>query len=162
MREKGEGHAMNSQELPTNLCELLNGRNLKDKQHEAMMLLTINQDSWPHVAMISVGEVIAVSPTELRLSLWLNTTTTANIIRTSKATLVVFFNGIAHYVQLSLHKLSELADARHPRERFSARVVSLREDVAKYAEITSGVQIELKDPASVLHRWNETLEELLR
>jgi hypothetical protein len=153
---------IHTQELSTNLCQFLNGRNLEAKQHEAMMLLTMSQDLWPHVAMISVGEAIAINPKELRLSLWPNTTTTANIVRTGKATLVVFFNGIAHYVQLSLYKLPELADARHMRKRFSAKVVSFREDVAKYAEITSGVQIKLKDPASVLKRWEETIEELLR
>jgi hypothetical protein len=154
--------SINIQQLSTNICHLLNGRDLKTKQHEAMMLLTMSEELWPHVAMISVGEAIAISPTELRLSLWPNTTTTNNIIRTGKASIVVVYNGIVHYVKLSLQKLSELEDARHIRARFSARVVSYREDVAKYAEITSGVQIELKDKASVLKRWNETIEELLR
>ncbi|MED1421594.1 pyridoxamine 5'-phosphate oxidase family protein [Bacillus smithii] len=153
---------MNTQEISTNLFQLLNGKDLASKQQEAMMLLTLSQDLWPHVAMISVGEVIAIRSTELKLSLWPNTITTSNIIRTGKATLVIIFNGIAHYIKLSLRKLPELADAKHKRERFSAKVVSYREDIAKYAEITSGIQIQLKDPASVLKRWNETIEDLLR
>ncbi|MFC7441075.1 pyridoxamine 5'-phosphate oxidase family protein [Laceyella putida] len=153
---------MNKQELSPELYQLLNGKNLDAKQHEAMMLLTVTEDLWPHTAMISVGEIIATSPTQLRLALWPATTTTANIIRTGKATLVAFIAGKAHYVRLSLQRLAALSHAKHKRERFAASVVSVREDVAKYAGITSGVRIELKDSISVIKRWEETIEELLR
>ncbi|MFC7391967.1 pyridoxamine 5'-phosphate oxidase family protein [Scopulibacillus cellulosilyticus] len=151
---------MNTKELPTNLYELLSGENLADKQHEAMMLLTMDESMWPHVAMISVGEIVALTPEKLRLSLWPGTTTTSNIIRTGKATFVVFFDGAAHYVQLSLKKLPKLDKAKYQRERFTANVVSYKGDTAKYADITSGIQIDLKDPASVIERWKETIEEL--
>ncbi|MGA9173588.1 MAG: pyridoxamine 5'-phosphate oxidase family protein [Thermoactinomyces sp.] len=149
-------------EISEELYQLLNGQSLETKQHEAMMLLTVTEDLWPHIAMISVGEILAIDQTNLRLALWPGTTTTSNILRTGRATLVVFFAGKAHYVRLSLQRLAELPDARHKRERFSATVVSAREDVAKYADITSGVKIDLKDPDAVIKRWNETLEELSR
>lgn len=113
---------MNTQEISTNLFQLLNGKDLASKQHEAMMLLTLSQDQWPHVAMISVGEVIAISSTELKLSLWPNTITTSNIIRNGKATLVIIFNGIAHYIKLSLRKLPELTDANISANDFQPKL----------------------------------------
>lgn len=148
-------------ELSTDVYELLNGQELTDKQHEAMILLTVSEEGWPHTAMISVGEIVAISRRELRVGLWPDTSTTANIIRTNKATLVLFFKGKAHYIRLSLERLEELA-AAHPRERFSAKVVSAREDVAKYADITSGIKIELKNSKEVVERWNQTIVDILR
>lgn len=74
--------------LTPHLYTLFNGQNLSEKQHEAFMLLTVTEQNWPHTAMISAGEIIALSPTSLRLGLWGNTTTTRNIIRTGQATLV--------------------------------------------------------------------------
>lgn len=153
---------MDNQKISKELYKLLNGENLDTKQHEAMMLLTMTEDFWPHIAMISVGEIVAKDCTKLRLALWPNTTTTHNILRTSQATFVVFFAGKAHYIRLSLQRLTPLSNAKHTRERFSAEVVSVREDTAKYADITSGVKINLKDSDNVIKRWYETIEELLR
>lgn len=147
-------------EISSSLYELLNGLNLEDKQHEAMMLLTVTEDLWPHTAMVSVGEVVALDRKTLRLALWAGTQTSGNMIRNGQATLVAFHEGIAHYVRLKLSRLPELPEALHPRERFVAEVVSVREDRAKYAEISSGVKITLKDPDEVLNRWRETVQEL--
>ncbi|PFI95344.1 pyridoxamine 5'-phosphate oxidase family protein [Priestia megaterium] len=153
---------MKNVEMSNIVYELLNGQDLMQKQHEAMMLLTVGEDGWPHTAMISVGEIIAINRKELRIGLWPNTSTTTNIIRTSKATLVLIYKGKAHYIQFSLKRLEELPTARYPRERFSAKVVSSREDVAKYADITSGIKIELKNDKEVVERWHKTLKDILR
>ncbi|KHD86670.1 pyridoxamine 5'-phosphate oxidase family protein [Heyndrickxia ginsengihumi] len=149
-------------ELATDVYELLNGKEIVNKQHEAMMLLTVSEDGWPHTAMISVGEIVALNRSELRLGLWPDTSTTKNIIRTKKATLVLFYKGKAHYIRLSLEKLRELAETPYKRERFAARITWLREDIAKYADITSGVTIELKNSEEVIERWNRTIEDLLQ
>ena len=143
------------------LFELLNGKELEEKQHEAMMLLTVSEENWPHVAMVSVGEIIAITRCELRLAIWPNTNTTKNIIRNGKATIVVVYNKKVYYIRLSLQKLPILAEAKHPRERFICTVTSFREDEAKYADILSGIQINLKDPDNVIKRWRETIDELL-
>lgn len=81
---------MQTPRIGKELFTLLDGKGLEDKQHEAMMLLTVTEDQWPHIAMISVGEVVALDEGNLRLALWPGTTTTGNMIRTGKATLAVF------------------------------------------------------------------------
>lgn len=147
-------------ELSVSLYEFLNGRDLEMKQFEAMMLLTVTEDGWPHSAMVSAGEVVALSRSRLRLALWPGTVTSGNMIRSGRAVLVAVHQGAVHYVRLSLRRLPQLTSARHPRERFEAEIMSVREDIAKYADITSGVTILLKQQAEVLKRWGETLTEL--
>ncbi|MGX9291997.1 pyridoxamine 5'-phosphate oxidase family protein [Bacillus sp. A015] len=153
---------MNRTELSTEVFELLNGTCLLEKQHEAMMLMTVSEDGWPHNAMISVGEILAVNHQELRIGLWPNTSTASNMIRTNKATLVLVYQGKAHYIRLFLRRLQELPNRNYKRERFSAQVVLAREDVAKYAKITSGINIELLNEKEVVERWKNTVEDLMK
>lgn len=148
--------------LSEELYQLLDGRDLEAKQHEAIMLLTVGADMWPHTAMISVGELVALDRRHLRLGLWAGTRTADNIIRTGKAAIALCYKGKAHYVKFSLERLEPLPDARFPGERFAAEVTEAREDEAKYAAIASGIQIRLHDPAPVLERWQETVRELIR
>ncbi len=152
-------HTQNNQ-LASDIYNFLNGEQLPNKQHEAMLLLTVSEEGWPHTAMLSVGEVLAISPTELRIALWPDTQTSGNLLRTGQATLVIVHRGKAVYIRLTCDSLGELAHAHHPRTRFLARVVSYREDVAAYADITSGITFELKDPAAGIARWEQTLGEL--
>ncbi|WP_339221361.1 pyridoxamine 5'-phosphate oxidase family protein [Paenibacillus sp. FSL W7-1279] len=142
------------------LHQWLDGSNLESKQHEAMMLLSVTEEGWPHTAMLSVGEVLALDRSRLRIALWQGTATTGNLLRSGQATLVAIHDGAAHYVRLRLQALPDLPDARHPLQRFEATVVAVREDIAKYADITSAVKFQLHDPGEVLQRWKETLEEL--
>ncbi|TKH09280.1 pyridoxamine 5'-phosphate oxidase family protein [Peribacillus simplex] len=153
---------MNGVEMPVEVFDFLNGKDLVDKQHEAMMLLTVSEEGWPHTAMVSVGEIVAISRKELRIGLWPDTSTTANVIRTHKGTLVLFWKGKAQYIRLSLERLKELPNAQYKRERFHAKIIEAREDMAKYAEITSGIKIDLKNPKVVVERWSETIEDLLQ
>lgn len=153
---------MNSTQLSAPIFEFLNGKNLNEKRREAMMLLTVTEDGWPHTAMISVGEMVGVNQEELRIGLWQNTETSKNIVRTKKATVNFFYNGKAIYIELSLEKLDPLKNTEYPRDRFSAKIISFREDMAKYADIISGVQIELKMPEEVIRRWEQTVEDLLK
>lgn len=149
-------------ELGDDLFLLLDGQNLEAKQEEAMMLLTTGEDGWPHVAMISVGEIVARSRTNLRIGLWPGTTTSENIRRTGKATLVLFYRGRAHYVRLELEPLEiKSLNRKYPIDCYSASVVSHKEDRAKYADIISGVKIQLKDPEQVVARWRETVDDIL-
>ncbi|MFI2856122.1 pyridoxamine 5'-phosphate oxidase family protein [Paenibacillus sp. JSM ZJ436] len=146
--------------LPEQLCRLLDGENLEEKQGEGIQLLTQCEDGWPHCAMIGAGEIIALQEDVLRLALWPGTMTTGNVIRTGKATIVLVHGAKMYYIRLVLVHLATLASARHPRERFEARIEAIREDQAPYADIVCGVTYRLKQPEEVLARWRETLEEL--
>ncbi|WFR61909.1 pyridoxamine 5'-phosphate oxidase family protein [Paenibacillus amylolyticus] len=147
-------------ELDAELMEWLSGTNLEHKQHEAMQLLTVSEDQWPHQAMISMGEVIALNPNQLRLALWQGTQTSMNMSRTGKATLIAVQGQRLLHIRIEVEQMPEMKGAVHPRDRFEAQVLHVRVDHAPYAEITSGITFQLKDEAGAITRWKETIEEL--
>lgn len=56
-------------QLSNELFQLLNGEKLAGKRREAMMLQTVTEEGWPHTAMISAGEILALNkPTSTWLS----------------------------------------------------------------------------------------------
>ncbi|MBT2635158.1 pyridoxamine 5'-phosphate oxidase family protein [Bacillus sp. ISL-26] len=146
--------------LPDTLYVLLDGTELEKKQHEAFVLQSVTEEGRPHAAMISAGEIIAVSRTDIRIALWKNTTTARNLLRSGQALFTAWQNGAAYYATLQCEPLPAQEEAKYDRERFSCRVVFVKEDRAKYADLTSGPAIQLHEPENVLERWKETLEEL--
>ncbi|MEC0127964.1 hypothetical protein [Paenibacillus pabuli] len=151
---------MNVPKLDAKWLEWLSGDHLEQKQHEAMQLLTVSEDAWPHQAMISMGEVIAISPTRLRLALWQGTQTSMNMSRTGKATLIAVHEQSLLHIRLEVSPLSQIRETMVPRDRFEAEVVNVRVDQAPYAEITSGITFQLKDESEAMARWKETIQEL--
>lgn len=152
----------NNHGLNDNLYALLDGNRLAEKMHIAMTLHTVDEEGYPHQAMVSAGEVWAEARERLRITLWIGTSTTGNLLRTGRALLAVVHEGVSYTVKLQAKALPELSGARHPRSRFAANVLEMRADIAKYATLTSGITIELHDPQAVVVRWEETLEELKR
>lgn len=151
---------MHIDQLDTELMEWMNGSRLETKQHEAMQLLTVTGGQWAHTAMISMGEVLAISPSCLRLALWQGTQTSINMMETGKATLIAIHGQRLLHIRLEVRLLPELAKAVHPRDRYEGNIQHIRIDEAPYAEITSGITFQLKDPASALGRWAATIEDL--
>jgi len=147
-------------ELNSELAEWLNGRNLEGKQHEAMQLLTVSPEGWAHQAMVSVGEVVALGLDRIRLALWPGTQTSRNMHHTGKAGLVLVLNGELIHIKLEVEPLPPLKNARHPRDRFEAKVTQVKVDQAPYAVLTSGITFELKNVDEGVSRWKETVEEL--
>lgn len=151
---------MEIKQLDAKLMEWLSGSDLENKQHEAMQLLTVTDGQWPHLAMISMGEVIAISPSCLRLALWQGTQTSMNMMETGKATLIAVHGQRILHVRLEVRLLPELVDSIHPRDRYECNILHIRIDQAPYAEITSGIMFQLKDQAGALARWTSTIKDL--
>lgn len=151
---------MGMDQLDAALLEWFSGSNLESKQHEAMQLLTVTDGQWPHLAMVSMGEVVAMSPSRLRLALWQGTQTSMNMMETGKATLIAVHGQRLLHVRLEVRLLPELADAVQPRDRYECNILHIRVDQAPYAEITSGITFQLKDTNEALTRWAAAIEDL--
>lgn len=65
---------MNKAELPKAVRVFLNGKDLERKQRDAMLLSTVTSEGFPHVAMISAGELVAISSSRVKLLVWKGTT----------------------------------------------------------------------------------------
>ena len=149
-----------SGELPDPLLDLLSGDDLERKEGETLLLLTVADEGWPRVALLSVGEVLAISSRELHLALYPASTTTANLTRVGRATIAAFAGGAVYYVELAARRLDDLRGPHAVLARFTAEVRSVRTDLVGYAELVSWVRFRLVDRDRVLRRWRETVMAL--
>jgi hypothetical protein len=147
--------------LPDDLFALLDGGRLDERIGLTILLLTCGEDGWPSVALLSVGEVVAPTPTTIRLALWPGTTTTGNLARTGKGTLAVFGEGRADYIQVAAERRADLPAGGMDHAYFESTVADILRDEVRYARMTSGVTFELPDPPAVLARWRATVDAML-
>ena len=147
--------------LPEKVARLLDGSDLANREGLTFLLLTNDEDNWPQVAMLSVGEVVAVDGRRLHAALWLHSGSANNLTRSGKATLVLVADGSGYYIRLSATRGEDLnlgADGR--LAYFVLNVEDVQEDSTEYASLTSGVVFKLKDPGIVVPRWQQTVDAL--
>ena len=139
--------------LPDTLQRLLDGSQLEGKVGETLELITVDPDGWPHVALLSVGEVLAVTPTELRLALWPSSQTTANLHRTGRATMTSIQEAGAYYARLEAAPLSTALGLA----TFRCHLLTLLVDRVDYADLTHGIRFALRDRAAAVARWEDVI-----
>ncbi|MBI3976543.1 MAG: pyridoxamine 5'-phosphate oxidase family protein [Chloroflexi bacterium] len=146
--------------LPDSIVEILDGTSLAAKEGETFLLMTAAETGWPHLALLSVGEIVATSARELRLALWPGTGTTANLTRTGKATLAFVHDGAAYTIRLATRGLGDVAVGKQTLVCFAAQVVDVVAHVADYADLTGGITFRLKRPDAIVPRWERTIAGL--
>jgi hypothetical protein len=147
--------------VPAALRELLDSDDLAAAEGFTMLLVTVTDDGWPHVAMVSVGEVVATSDETLRLALWPGSTATRNLTPDGRGALAAVVDGTSYSLRLGVGRDGEVETPLAGQlARFEARVESASADEAPYAVLESGVRFRLKDPPAVLARWAELREAL--
>lgn len=148
-------------QLPADLHALLDGEHLDQKVGHVFELLTVAPDGWPHVALLSVGEVLWLAPSRLGLALWPSSTTSSNLRRDGRAVLQLYHGGAAYRARLAC---SPAGTGQVPDEGklalFSAAIEEVTRDAVGYARLTSGPQIELTDIDRVVGRWQVQLQRL--
>jgi hypothetical protein len=123
-----------------------------------ILVLTVAEERWPHLAMVSVGELVVVGADRLALALWPASTSAANLGRSGQATLALVCDGSSYSLRCRSDDGRALGPAAdHPPLRgFGLRVVEVLEDVAPYADLLAGVTYRLHDPKATLSRWSAT------
>jgi hypothetical protein len=147
--------------LPATVRQLLDGSDLAHREGLTFLLLTTDEDDWPQVAMLSVGELVAIDSQTLRAGLWLHSGTSKNLTRSGKATLVLIAEGNGYYLHLRAQRGADLdlgADGR--LAYFVLKIDDVQEDAADYASLTSGITFRLKSPDQVVPRWQRTVDAL--
>jgi len=148
-------------QLPDSLRHLLDGAHLARREGLTFLLLTTDELGWPHMAMLSVGELVAMDEHTLRAGLWLHSTSSKNLTRAGRAVLTLIADGNGYYVRLTAKRGPDLdlgADGR--LAYFVMHVEDVQEDSADYATLTSGVTFRLKQPDQVVPRWQQTVDAL--
>lgn len=128
-----------------------------------ILVLTSSSNGWPHVAMISVGEVVVAADGVLRLALWPTSTAARNLSSERRGTLAAVVDAVSYQLRVAVEDRAELETPLAGRlVCFTLRVEEVRADEAPYAVLESGVRFRLKDPAATVARWREVRAELRR
>ncbi len=145
--------------LPQAVTALLDGADPGRHVGFTAELVTADPDGWPRVALLSAGEIVATDSRRLRIALWPESHTSANVTRTGKATITFVLEGAAYSVRLQMCRGEDLGEPAR-LAFFEGRVVEVRRDVAQYAVLESGIRFRLVDENSVVDRWQMTTAAL--
>lgn len=145
--------------LPEALCHLLDGSLPASHQHQAIRLSSIGNNGWPYTAQLSLGEIIALSPQQLRFAIWPNSTTTANLIRDGKMTLSLVYDGAVVEIQAIAIKREECITDQQLAV-FDADIRQVVIHRAPYATVVSGMTFTLKDEPLTQVRWQQQIIQL--
>jgi hypothetical protein len=145
-------------EVPGAVRALLDGTRLDEAVGLTVLLLTVDEAGWPRLAMLSAGEVLVMGPRTLRLALWPHSASTANLARSTRATLALVHGGAGWYLRCSARRRPDLAlPGGRLLAGFELLVTEALEDVVPYAELTGGISFRLADPERVLAAWREAV-----
>lgn len=147
--------------LDERLLWLLAGDDLESKADTALQLITVAPDGGPHTALLSVGEVVAITPQLLRFATWSSSTTTSNLRRNPRALLTTVADGTYYGVHLSASPYTGPVKDSAGLALFAADVQSVQRDDVPYAQVLTGITYRLLEPDPVLSRWRSTVELLL-
>ena len=79
-------------DIPTGVRSFLNGQNLLSKT-QALCLSTVDAEGWPHTALLSAGDVLALPSGRLRFAIFAGSGTAANLVRDGRLTLSMSLDG---------------------------------------------------------------------
>ncbi|HWP28945.1 MAG TPA: pyridoxamine 5-phosphate oxidase [Chloroflexota bacterium] len=148
-------------QLPGALLQLLDGRDLGQKTQLALLLNTVDAQGYPHPAMLSVGEVLAPSPSALRLALYATSTTTSNLRRGGTLSLALASGGLAYYIKARARERAGPLPGLEGLAVFDADIAEVLEDGDPMAAVTSGFTIALsRDPAAIVAHWEQVIAAL--
>lgn len=120
---------------------------------EALQLITVDEDGWAHVALLSAGEVAAVTDDRLALCLWRGSGTTRNLLREGRAVLHAVTRGAVVKANLAVEPLGTVSVGGTELQAFLASALRLSHDAVGYAEVLGGIRYRLTDVEGVVARW---------
>jgi hypothetical protein len=149
---------LTSASLPAAVARYLNGSDLLEKT-QALRLSTVDAAGWPHAALLSAGDMVAMPSDRIRFVLFPQSSTTANLVRDGRLTLTLALDGGMCEVKLRAHQL-EHSSPEVPLAFFEAEVEAVRNHLAPYAAVTHGITFALHEPQEVLPRWRRQIAAL--
>jgi hypothetical protein len=118
------------------------------------MLVITDDGSWPHVAMVSCGEVVYGGARELGIALWPESTACRNLTDRDKAAVAFVLDGTAYTLRVRAVRLADLSPSAGPSLAcFRAIVEGVTGDRPPYAVLETGVRFALVDPVATIQRW---------
>ena len=154
-------------ELPKDLYERLQGRDLESCAEKVILLSTVDVNGWPHLAMLSYFEVVAKNEREVRLATYKDTSTTNNMRRNGKATLAIIDERVAVYIKGSVTEIKPQMNCAPENAKLSMKVEQVIADEANEeyepgAYVSSGVTYRNPNRMAEMLKARAILNELLQ
>jgi hypothetical protein len=137
--------------IPAAVAAYLNGENLLAKT-QALRLSTVDAAGWPHAALLSAGDMLALPSGRIRFVIFRQSRTTANLERDGRITVSLSLDRGMCELRMRARRLQQVTPDV-PLACFEAEVVRVRQHAAPYADVTAGITFALHDPQAVLARW---------
>jgi hypothetical protein len=144
--------------MPKAVERYLDGTDLLAKT-QALRLSTIDADGWPHAALLSAGDMLALPSGRIRFALFPQSATTANLLRDGRFTLTVAFDSGMWELKLVARALSP-SSPQVPLALFEAELDAARLHTAAFADVSGGISFALHEPDAVLPRWQRQIATL--
>ena len=153
-------------ELPGDLYQRLLGKDLEQSAEKVILLATVDEGGWPHLAMLSYFEVIAKDPRTLRLATYNGSRTTRNMRANGKATISIIDERIVYYVKGNVEEMTREMECAPQNSKLHFRVEEVLADAANEefepgAYVASGVTYKNPGRTQQLQTTREVLHELL-
>lgn len=146
--------------LPAQVAEYLDGANLLAKT-QALRVSTVDAEGWPHAALLSAGDMLAMPSGRIRFIVFAQSTTTSNLMRDSRLTITLSIDDGMCELRMRCRRLSHSSpDA--PLAFFEAELVEVRIHKTPYATVSGGITFVLHEPQAVLRRWQKQADEMRR
>jgi hypothetical protein len=149
---------ISANDIPAGVLSFLNGEDLLSKT-QALRLSTVDPEGWPHAALLSAGDVLALPNGRIRFAIFPHSGTAANLIRDGRLTLSMSLEGGMCELRMRARKCDQ-GPQEVPLAFFEAEVERVRMHVAPYADVTSGISFALHEPSAVLARWRRQIAAL--
>jgi hypothetical protein len=144
--------------LPHEIIHYLDGKDLLAKT-QALRISTVDAQGWPHAALLSAGDMLAMPPTRLRFAVFGPSTTAANLHRDQRVTVTFSRDGGMCELRLMCRRLAD-APSFPSLALFEGVLVAARFHKAPYASVSSGITFDIHEKDAVLARWQQQIEAL--
>jgi hypothetical protein len=126
-------------ELTDALLKRLSGATIASHEGKIIPVFTIDEEGWPHPALLSYYEVVAKNASSLDMAIWKDSSTANNLRRTAKISLMIADHGVNFYIKGSVKELEREMTGAPQVSRFQIVVQQLLEDQEPNAQITSAM-----------------------
>ena len=156
------------QGLPPQVLEQFSGRDLQGCFGRVIPVVTVDAAGFPHPALLSFGEVVALDARRIGLATYADSTTTNNMRRNGRLTLLLVEPEGTYYIKGTVRERPGGLPAFPGLAHLEMRVEQVLEDAARSevegeARITSGIRFGAgPDGQALLKQWEALVAALRR
>ena len=147
--------------IPDDFRRKLCAEDLTGLEGRALLLLTIDKAGFPHSAMLSYREMAAPDPRRIRFAIWKGTTTSMNIRREPRVSLIAVDEEMSYYLKGRTRIFLKDSETFAGCSVYEFTVETVLEDREPQLPITGGIKYRNPQGPEPLETGKEHLRELM-